>query len=619
MRTLLRGVRTSRELWPLGTLLLLASLLPPLAGVAMPLVERQVIDGVLLAHRLPQLPPLLALYAGLWLLSLAALLCVSALRAYLDERVTLGLRQKLYAHRQALSLAFAEKEHSARTMALFANDIPSMASLYSTLLVGLTGSITTVVLGAAAMLRLNVPLAIVAGVLPPLVAALAWSITRPLRPAARRAQEKAAELTERFQEMLAGLREIAAFGQEQRQSQRFGATLRELLRLRMRVTLMDTALQSGQLVLSLVITLVVFGYGGWLVVEGRTTLGTVVAMQALFGLVFQPASQLAGLVSATQKALGAADRVYAALDTAPPVREADGARTPAQIVGEITLEDVSFAYAPGKDVLRHISLRLHPGELVALVGPSGAGKSTLASLLPRFRDPTTGSVLLDGVDLRALTIASVRGAMAEVFQDTFLFAGTIRENLILGCESADDAAILEAARAAYAWEFIERLPNGLDTPVGERGTQLSEGQKQRLAIARALLRDPRILILDEPTSALDARSEYLLHTALRQLAQNRTTLVIAHRLATVRQADRILVLDGGQIVAQGTHAELLARSGLYRELYALQFGTPLERELDGELLEATPAGITPARSLPAVARAGRSRAHPGHEAKGRGK
>jgi ABC-type multidrug transport system fused ATPase/permease subunit len=281
---------------------------------------------------------------------------------------------------------------------------------------------------------------------------------------------------------------------------------------------------------------------------------------------------LVGLGGAIQKAFGAAERISTFLETRPQVQQRPGALAPLEVAGTITFDAVGFAYQPDRPVLQNVSFTAHAGELVALVGPSGAGKSTLVSLLARFYEPTSGRVLLDRTDVRDLSLAGLRRHIGMVFQDTFLFATTVRANLALGRPEASTEELIAAARAAHAWEFIERLPHGLDSEVGERGVRLSEGQKQRLAIARALVRNPRILILDEPTAALDARSERLLQAALDNLMRGRTTLVIAHRLATIRRADRILVLDGGRIVEQGSHAQLLAQDGLYRELFDAQFG-----------------------------------------------
>jgi ABC-type multidrug transport system fused ATPase/permease subunit len=340
----------------------------------------------------------------------------------------------------------------------------------------------------------------------------------------------------------------------------------------MRVAAIETMIGTGQSVFSLSVTLVIVGYGAYLVMQDLTTLGTVIAMRSLFGQVFSPTGQLFGMIGGIHRALASAERVYAFLDERPRVQENARARELQDARGTVSFEQVNFSYLNGPPVLRDVSLAAQPGEIVALVGPSGAGKSTLVSLVARFYDPDAGRVLLDGVDVRDLLLASLRRQIGMVFQDSFLFASTIRENIAFGREGASEVEIVAAARAAHAWEFIERLPEGLDTLVGERGVKLSAGQKQRLAIARALLRDPRILILDEPTSALDARSESLLQSALDNLMRGRTTFVIAHRLATVQRADKILVLDGGRIVEHGTHVELLARRGLYRELFELQFG-----------------------------------------------
>ena len=555
-----------------------ATLTPPFI-LALPLVEKRLIDSVLLPRNFDLLPQTIALYAGLWLVSTFGQVAGTPLRIYFGEQLTLRLRRRLFAQCTALSLTFSHREHSGRTMGLFVNDVPSLGGIFSTTLVSWTSSLVSLVLAVVVMFNLSWQLAVVGGLAPPLVAGLASLVTRPIRPAARRAQAKAGELNERIQENLAGLREVVAFGLEHAQGLRFATTLAELLRLRMRVTYMDTALQAGQNLFTLVMEICLLGYGGYLVVRGQTTLGTLVAMRGLLHSVFYPASQLAGMFGGLQKALGAADRIYGFLDEEPDVRDRDDAHPPEGVVGAVAFQHVNFGYQMDRPVLRNISFTANPGDIVALVGPSGAGKSTLVSLIARFYDPTDGRVLLDGTDIRDLSLAGLRSQIGIVFQDTFLFATTIRENISVACTDASEASIVAAARAANAWEFIERLPKGLDTEVGERGVQLSEGQKQRVAIARALLRDPRILILDEPTSALDARSERLLQTAFENLMRGRTTFVIAHRLATVQRATDILVIDDGRILEHGSHAELMRKGGLYRELFDLQFGVVNDAEL----------------------------------------
>lgn len=571
MRELIRCFRDMRSLWWIWVPLLALTLLLPPIVLAIPLVEKRLIDDVILARRPDRLPATIGMYAALWFLSTVAAPLGSLLRTYLSESATIAFRQRLFAHSQELSLAFSRREHSGRTMGLFVNDVPSLVGLLTSNVFSAVASVVTLLITAILMVSLSWQLAIVGGFVAPLIALATIFATRPIRPIARRAQEKAADLTMRIQDNLAGIREVVAFGRERSQGLRFASALHELLRLRMRLATIDAALQSGQSLVTLLATLAILGFGGYLVIEGRTTLGTVVAMRSLFGYVFQPATQLLGLVGGVQKALGAADRVYAFLDTMPRVQERPHARDVHQTVGTITFDRVSFSYERDRPVLEDVSLTARPGEMIALVGPSGAGKTTLVSLIPRFYDPDSGRVLLDGADLRDLTLASMRAQIGIVFQDTFLFAGTIRDNLTLGRDDADPVEIVAAARSANALEFIEQLPQGFETDVGERGAQLSEGQRQRLAIARAFLRDPRILILDEPTSSLDARSEHLIQNALDRLIRGRTTFVIAHRLTTVRRAKQILVLDGGRIVQRGTHDELLREPGLYRDLFEQQY------------------------------------------------
>lgn len=571
MQPLRRCLYILPGLWRLALPLLILAACLPLSAIAIPLIERKLIDNVMQGHQLRLLAPILVTYAIVWVLSTLTLVAGSLMRTYMDERVTMRLRQALLIRCQTLSIAFSDREHSGRTLALFGNDVPIVAGLFSGTLSTIVGCLIAAGGGAVVMWNLSWQLAIVGGIIPPVVAALAWLTTRPLRPAARKAQDKAAELTKHITENLAGMREIVAFTREHSQNVNFIATLADLLRLRMRVALFQSALSSGQLVFSLAVTLVILGYGSVLIVHGETTLGTVIAMRSLFSLVFQPVAQLAGMVGTIQQGLASADRVALLLDEQPDVVEMPHALSLDHVDGHVVFDNVSFGYDALRPVLRSISFEVRPGEVVALVGQSGAGKSTLASLVARFYDPQAGCIRVDGIDLRDVTLSSLRSQIAMVFQDTYLFAGSIRENIAFGRDGASDAAIRAAAEAAHATEFIEHLPLGFDTLVGERGVQLSEGQRQRIAIARALLRDPRLLILDEPTSALDARTEYEVQAALEQLMQGRTTLVIAHRLATVRSANRILVLDGGEIAEEGTHAELLAQHGLYRHLYDLQF------------------------------------------------
>ncbi|MGH2458631.1 MAG: ABC transporter ATP-binding protein, partial [Chloroflexota bacterium] len=572
----------------------------PFVLIGMPLVEKQLIDSVFLQHRADRLLGIVLTYAGLYLLSLAIGIGRSTLQTYLGERITMDLRLRLLSHSGELSLAYWHREHHGRTMALFQSDVSRVASIFNSAVIGGLAGVIGAVAGAVVMFSLNWQLAIVTALAPPLAGGLAVVLTRPLRPMSRKVQDKAAELSERLQENLAGIREVLAFGREESQGRQFATTLQQLLGLRMRLTYMDAAFQTGQSVFSLMVFLAILGYGGYLVLAGLTTLGTLIAMESLFNQTFMTAKQLFGLVRDLQVSMASIDRVYAFLDEKPQVQERPGARTPIEVAGAVTYDGVTFGYRPDRPVLQDVSFTVDPGGVIALVGPSGAGKSTMVSLLSRFYDPTAGHVLLDGTDVRDLTLAGLRRRIAIVFQDTFLFATTIRENIAFGREGATEEQIVEAARIANAWEFIERFPEQLDTLVGQRGVQLSEGQRQRLAIARALLRDPRILILDEPTSALDARSEHLLQSALQNLMRGRTTFVIAHRLATVRRADQILVLDAGRIVERGTHAELLGKAGLYRELYELQYAGATSLPDEG------PDGLVPALVGPGQHRSTRS-------------
>jgi ABC-type multidrug transport system fused ATPase/permease subunit len=590
VRILIRCLYENRTAWRMWLVpMLLALVLVPLS-LGLPLVQKHLIDDVLIARRLDLLVPTMLLFAGVWLLSAIVAGVSSPVQTRLDELVTIRLRRALFHHCEALSVPLWHREHSGRTMALFSNDAPRLAGFLGTGMVSLFSSVVTLLAGALVMLQLSWQLALIVVTVPPLFAAGASLVARPLRTASRRVQDKSAELNERLHESLGGLREIAAFGQERVQGERLALTLHELLQLRLRLAVIGAVISAGHNVFSFMVLLTMLGVGGYLVITGQTTIGTLFAMQQLFGMVYQPATALMGMTVSAQQTVASADRLYALLDLKPLVEELPGAIDPGELPGEVKFENVSFAYQADRQALNDVSFTAMPGQVIALVGPSGAGKSTLVGLIARFYDPIVGRIFVDRHNIREFPLDALRRQIGLVFQDPFLFATTIRENIAFGREGATEAEIVQAARDAHAWEFIEQLPLGLDTLVGQRATRLSEGQKQRLAIARALLRDPRILILDEPTSSLDARSEHLVQRALDNLMRGRTTFVIAHRLATIRRADRILVLDGGRIVQQGTHPELLTQPGLYQELFELQFGrrTDMSSRVDEYQLESTP-------------------------------
>lgn len=499
----------------------------------------------------------------------------SGLQNYLfarsGEGVVADLRRHLFSHLLSLSPRFFENHKTGDITSRLTSDVATVQGVVSNALVQL---FTTPLMFAATLSILfwtNWKLSSFILAVVPLVILVAIVLGRIIRRLSKAFQDKVAEANARAEESISGIRVVQSFTAEKLEAERYSQLIGESYRTALRRALVSSGL-SGVVFFTIFSALgLIFWYGGRLVSLGEITPGQLVSFILYAFNVAASVGTLAGIWSQVQSALGASSRIFELLDTPPDLKEPENPIPLTAVRGEVRLENVHFAYDDRGKVLRGVSLTAPPGQVVALVGPSGAGKSSLIALIPRFYDVTEGRITLDGVDIRQLRLQDLRRHIALVPQETLLFSGSIEDNIRYGNPQASQAEVIEAAKAANAHTFIQEFPQGYQTLVGERGVKLSGGQRQRIAIARALLKNPRILILDEATSSLDSESEALVQEALDKLMQGRTTFVIAHRLSTVRNADRIVVLDKGQVVQQGTHEELLAQGGLYKDLYELQF------------------------------------------------
>jgi subfamily B ATP-binding cassette protein MsbA len=490
----------------------------------------------------------------------------------IEQRVIRDLRDALFSKLSGLSLSFFHGRRTGQLMSRITNDVTMVRqALVATLANVFRESLLTIVFLAIAII-VSWRLALIAFVVLPPIILVIGRVGRRLRKRSASIQEKMADITSTLEETITGIRVVKAFGMEDYERRRFfrqtGEYFRRMIRLERLAAL------AGPLTEYLGVTgaVVVLWYGGrQVLIEGTVTPDLFLMFLAAALSTLTPLRKLSRANNDLQVGLAAAKRIFSILDTPPGITSPPDARRVESFQDRIVYEGVGFAYAPGVPVLSSIDLEVEKGKIVAIVGPSGAGKSTLLDLLPRFYDPTNGRITIDGNDLRDIDLASLRCLMGIVTQETILFNDTVRSNIAYGLEGARDEEIVAAARAANAHDFIAAMPRGYDTEIGERGAKLSGGERQRMAIARAILKNPPILIFDEATSSLDTESERLVQEAIEHLVKGRTVLVIAHRLSTVRNADRIVVLDDGRITETGTHQELMDLGGLYRHLHDMQF------------------------------------------------
>lgn len=540
-------------------------------SLVFPAVIQNVVDSVFTDADITLLDNITLALLGVFLFRSLATFVQNYNLNFVGEKVVVDIRKELYTHLQSLSIKFFTERRVGELISRISNDVTVMRTV-------LTGNVSTflqqtlTLIGAVGiMFVLNWRLTFFIIILMPVIVVIGFVFGTYMRRASTKVQDEIAGATVVAEEVFQNIREVKSFVREDYETSRYNSAIDIAFRAAVRLLTIRSVFGPIVAFFAFAGLALILWFGGREVLDGRLSAGELIAF-LIYGMTV--AGSFAGLINLYtqfQEALGATKRVFQLLDTKPQINDTPVAIDLKQIKGAISLKDVSFAYEDNHEVLQDINLDIKEGEVIALVGPSGAGKSTLFNLIPRFYDVDSGMIRVDGYDVRDITQVSLRQHIGIVPQETLLFGGTIRENILYGKLDATESEIISAAESANAQTFITELPKGYDTIVGERGVKLSGGQRQRVAIARAILKNPSILLLDEATSSLDNESEHLVQEALGNLMQNRTTLIIAHRLSTIRIAHRIAVIDKGEIVELGTHEELMAKQGLYAKLYDMQF------------------------------------------------
>ena len=527
-------------------------------------------DVITVQHDGARMNELILLFLSLVFLQGICSMGHSYLTAAVSQRIVADFRRHLFAHLQTLSVSFFARRRTGELLSRLMNDVTVIQSVVTETPIDTAKQLVTFVGGITFLFAMNWRLCLLILVLLPLLVLVAKLFGRRLKSLSTSIQDQTAALSTLLEEVISGIRIVKSFVKTQREEARFAQQVEATLSLTMRRAGIMAVFIPVISLLTFSSAAAVLWYGGRQVIDGTVSPGELFAFVLFAGILIGPFSSAARVFAQIREAQGATERVFEILDTRPEVRDDPNALVLHTVSGQLAAEHVSFAYDPRRAILIDVSFEAKPGQCVAIVGPTGAGKTTLMNLIHRFYDPTEGRVTIDGRSLRDVTLESWYKQIALVPQETILFGGTILDNIRYGNGDADEEAVKEASRAANAHEFIMGFPDGYHTVVGEKGINISGGQRQRIAIARALLKNPRILLLDEATSALDSESERLIQEALERLMRGRTTFVIAHRLTTIHSADRILVLDKGRLVETGTHDELMARQGLYYYLYTVR-------------------------------------------------
>jgi len=515
-------------------------------------------------------------FAAAAVLLIAAVSAVSTyaekyLTTSVGQRVMHDLRLTLYNHIQRLSLSFFAEQKTGDLIVRMTSDIDAVQDFVSSALLGILVNCLTLLGMLGVMFYLDWRFTLISISVAPALFLVVYSFTRRIKTNARAVKKKEGEIASVVQESLSSVRLIKAFAREDYESRRLDEKSLESVEMALLARSVKAKLAPFVELIVAAGTCLVLWYGARLVLSGQISPGALIVFILYLGKMYKPMRDLSKMTDTVSKAQVGFERIREVLRTESQVRDLPGARRAPAFRGRVEFERVSFSYDSEHPVLRDVNLSVEPGQFIALVGPTGGGKTTLMSLIPRFYDPTSGRVKIDGMDIRSFTLKSLRDQISYVLQETYLFRAAVWENIAYGKPSASRAEIVRAARLANAHEFITHLPEGYDTVIGERGETLSGGQRQRITIARAIIRDTPLLLLDEPSSGLDAESEELVFEALARLMEGKTSVVIAHRLATVMRAERIFVVEDGSIVESGTHDELLARGGLYSRLYEIQF------------------------------------------------